>query len=542
MQFHIADLFEAAADRLPDREVVVCGERRASYAQLEERANRLAHHFEAHGLGPGDHIGIYGTNSVEWVEAMLAAYKLRAVPVNINFRYVEEELRYLFDNADLQALVHERRFAPRIQSLRSELPKLRHFIAIQDRSGIDCSELGSVDFEDALAGASPERKFGPRSGDDLYLLYTGGSTGMPKGVMWRQQDVIFALGGGIDHVTKVPAERPEDLIHKMNPDAFLIMCPLAPLMHGAAQWTTLGALFVGNRVVLTAGSFDPHDVLALVERERINTLSLTGDATARPLAEALAEEVGKRDLSCLVAIASTAAVFSPSVKRQFLDLLPNVVLTDAVGSTEQGFTGMKRIDKQSLSDARSQPGLVVNPGRDVSVLDDALQPVEPGSGAIGRIARSGNIPYGYYKDPQKSAEVFVEALGCRWSIPGDYATVEADGAIRMLGRGSVSINSGGEKIFPEEVEGALKAHPAVFDALVVGVPDERWGERVAAVVQARPGQAPGIEDLARHCRSLVASYKVPRELHLVEQIRRGPSGKPDYPWAKRTAAEGAHRA
>lgn len=542
MQFNVADLVEAACDRVPEREVLVCGPNRLTYAQLDARANRLAHYLQSLGLGRGQHIGIYGFNSSHWIEAMLAAYKIRAVPINVNYRYVEGELRYLFDNADLVALVHDAQFAPRIAAVRGDCPKLQHFIAMDDGSGQEVSALGAVAYEHALAHGSPRRDFAPRSGDDLYVLYTGGSTGLPKGVMWRQHDVIFTLGGGIDHITKEPAEGPATLTNKINPDSYITMAPLAPLMHGAAQWAVLGPLFIGNRIVLWSGRFDPHEVWRLVERERVNTLSLTGDAMGRPLIEALGEPGVSYDLSSLIVITSTAAVFSPSVKLQYLERFPNVMLMDAVGASEQGFTGITMVTKESLTQSSTAAsGLRMNPGRDVTVFDEHFKRVAPGSGVVGRLARGGNVPLGYYKDPQKTADTFVTVDGQRWAIPGDYATIEADGSITVLGRGSVSINSGGEKIFPEEVEGALKSHPGVFDVLVVGVPDERWGSRVAAVIQPRPGHQPTLHDLDAHCRTHIAGYKVPRELHVVEQVKRSPSGKPDYPWAQEVARSGRHR-
>lgn len=541
MEFNVADLVEAAVDRVPEREILVCGPDRLTYARLDERASRLAHYFQSIRLGRGDHIGIYGYNSARWVEAMLAAYKIRAVPINVNYRYVEDELLYIFDNADLKALVHDAQFAPRIANIRDQVPLLRHCIAIDDGSGQNVSIADAVPYEEALAHGSPARTFEPRSGDDLYVLYTGGTTGKPKGVIWRQHDVIFTLGGGIDHVTKEPAERPEVLTNKIS-DYYLIMAPLPPLMHGAAQWAVLGPLFIGNKIALWSGSFDPHAVWRMIERERVNTIQLTGDAMARPLIEALNEPGATYDLSSVMIITSTAAVFSPSVKAQYLDRFPNAMLMDAVGSSEQGFTGMSTVTKESLAqpDAGTR-GVRINPGRDVAVFDENLQRVVPGSGVVGKLARGGNVPLGYYKDPQKTAETFVEIEGQRWAIPGDYATVDADGLIVVLGRGSMSINSGGEKIYPEEVEAALKSHPAVFDALVVGVPDERWGYRVAAVVQPRPGQQPALAELAEHCRTHIAGYKLPRELHLVEQIRRSPSGKPDYPWAQKLARSGHQR-
>ncbi len=537
MEFNVADLFEAAVDRVPDREALVCGGQRASYRQLDERANRAAHYFLSLGLRKGDHIGIYGYNSIQWVEAMLASYKIRAIPINVNYRYVEEELRYLFDNADLSALVHERQFAKKIAAVKVDLPNLEHLIAFGAGGERECAAMGAVDYEEGLANSRQARDFEPRSGDDMYLLYTGGTTGMPKGVMWRQEDVIFTLGGGIDPYTKQKAERAGEITAKIKDEGFLTHCPLAPLMHGTAQWAVLSQLFVGNRIVLTPGSFDAHKTWETVEREKVNGLLIPGDAVARPLVEALDEK--QYDISSLIVLSSSAAVFSPSVKLRFLELMPNLILLDAHGASEQGLTGMTQITKESLQERnKEQPGLRIASSPYVTVLDDNLKPVEPGSGVIGKLARGGNIPLGYYKDPKKSAEVFMEVEGKRWSIPGDLATVDEDGSIIVLGRGSQCINSGGEKIYSEEVEAALKAQESVFDALVVGVPDERWGQRVAAVVQLREGATLTLQELDRHARTLVAGYKVPRELHIVDQIKRSPSGKPDYTWAERLAAEG----
>jgi acyl-CoA synthetase (AMP-forming)/AMP-acid ligase II len=536
MQFHVADLSEAAADAVPEREALVAGEARRSFAELDQRANRVAHHLAESGVGAGEHVGIYAYNCAEYIEAMLGCYKLRAVPINVNYRYVEQELAYLFDNADLVAVVHQRQFAPRIAAVRDRLPKLHHLVAIDDRSGEDLAGLGSVPYEEALAAASPDRDFAPRSPDDLYVLYTGGTTGMPKGVIWRQEDVIFALGGGIDHVTGEPAARPEDVTARTaRPPMTMMVIP--PLMHGAAQWAVLVGLFAGNRTVLYASPhFDADQVWRTVGRERVNVLYITGDAMARPLADRLLESSGDYDTSPLVAVASTAAIFSPSVKAEFKAKLPNLIITDSLGSSETGFNGTAMYDAKDET-RREGAGVRLRPGRDTLVLGEDLRPVKPGSGAIGKVARGGNIPLGYYKDPVKTAATFIEVGGKRYSMPGDLARVEADGSITLLGRGEVCINSGGEKIHPEEVEKALKSHPDVFDALVVGIPDPRWGEKVVAVVQPRPGRTPRLEDLSDHCRTQLARYKVPRALHLVEQIQRQPSGKPDYPWAKRVAIE-----
>ncbi len=536
MEFNVADLVEAAADAVPEREALVAGEVRHSFAALDQRANRAAHHLAENGVRAGDHVGVYAYNCAEYVEAMLACYKLRAVPINVNYRYVEQELQYLFDNADLVAVVHQRQFTPRIAAVRDRLPKLRHFLAIDDQSGEDLAKLGSVPYEEALAAARPDRDFEPRSADDLYVLYTGGTTGMPKGVLWRQEDVIFALGGGIDHVTGEPARRPEDMTAKTaNPSLTMMVMP--PLMHGAAQWAILIGLFVGQKTVLYASPhFDPDQVWRTVERERANVLYITGDAMARPLADRLTQSFDDYDVSSVVALASTAAIFSRSVKDQLKEKLPNLIITDSLGSSETGFNGTAMYDAADKT-RREGAGVRIRPGRDTIVLDEQLRPVEPGSGVIGKVARGGNIPLGYYKDPEKTAATFIEVEGKRYSMPGDLARVEADGSIALLGRGDVCINSGGEKIYPEEVEAALKSHEDVFDALVVGIPDERWGEKVAAVVQPRPGRTPRLEILSDHCRTRLARYKVPRALHLVEQIQRQPSGKPDYPWAKRVAAE-----
>ena len=532
MEFNLADLFEHAVDHFGEREYVVCDGKRRTYAELEDRANRLAHHLTAQGVGPGDHVGIYAYNSVEWVETLWAIFKLRAVWVNINYRYVEDELRYLFENADLVALVFQREFAPRVAGVRDPLPLLRHAVMIDDGSGADVSGVDAVDFEEAMAGRAPDRDFGPRSPDDRYILYTGGTTGMPKGVVWRHEDVFFALGGGIDVVGGTRVDRPEAMVEKGLAQDPTTSLPIAPLMHGATQWSVMGGSFVGNKTGLVS-KFDPLDVWRLVEKEKVNLLFITGDAMGRPLIEALDERGVDYDLSSLVAVSSTAAVFSPSVKDQFFERFPNLVLSDSIGASESGANGYSLVQRGKTA---MKGGPTVTAVRDSVVLDDDLRPVEPGSGVVGRVARKGNIPLGYYKDPEKSAETFVAAPdGNRYSIPGDFATVEADGTITLLGRGSVSINSGGEKIYPEEVEAAVKSHPAIYDAVVVGVPDERWGQRVAAVVQPREGASPTLDDVQAHCRTRLAGYKVPRELHVVDEMQRSPSGKPDYPWAKNIA-------
>jgi acyl-CoA synthetase (AMP-forming)/AMP-acid ligase II len=530
MAFNLADFIEHAVDAVPERTALICGDQEATFAQLEERANRLAHHLEAQGVGPRDHVAVYSYNSLEFVEAMLACFKLRAVPINVNYRYVEDELVYLLDNSDAVALVHQAQFTPLVTNVRDQLPQLRHVLTVDDGSGIPMAP-DAVAYEDALADASPERAFVPRSDDDIYILYTGGTTGYPKGVVWRHEDVWRVLGGGIDFQTGVRIEDEHEMSRiaaEGEPGVGLV---LAPLMHGAAQWGTLGGLIRGTTSVLLP-QFSGHAVWEAVERYKIATIAITGDAMAIPLIDALKEKT--YDTSSLIAIASTAAVFSPVVKDELFELLPNLFISEAVGSSESGFNGMRLVEKGSTTMAGG--GLInVNRGPDTIVIDEHNQPVQPGE--IGRMARGGNVPLEYYKDPEKSAATFITVDGKRYSVPGDSARLELDGTMTLLGRGSQCINSGGEKIYPEEVESALKGHPKVFDALVVGVADARWGQRVAAVVEARPGEAPTLEELVEHCRTKVAGYKVPRQLHLVAEMPRHPSGKPDYRRARAVAEE-----
>ncbi|HLN16245.1 MAG TPA: acyl-CoA synthetase [Acidimicrobiales bacterium] len=532
MEFNLADLFEAAADAFGEREYLVAEGERRTYAELEARANRLAHHLAGVGIGRGDHVGIYAYNSVEWVETAWAVFKLRAVWININYRYVADELRYLFSNADLKALVLQRGFAPRVAELLPELPTLRHLLVVEDGSDEADPRADAAHYEEALAAASPERDFGPRSPDDLYILYTGGTTGLPKGVVWRHEDVFYALGGGTDPFTSERATRPQQMVEKGLAGSPLTHFPIAPLMHGATQWSVMGQSFVGSKVVLVA-RFEPGAVWRLIGQEKVNTLMMTGDAMAKPLVEALDEPGADYDLSSLVAVVSTAALFSAPVKDQFFEKLPHIMITDAIGSSETGNNGMTVL---APGQTAMKSGPTVRRVGQTVVLDEEHRPVEPGSGVTGKIARSGDIPVGYYNDPVKTAEVFITVDGVRYAIPGDFATVEADGSITLLGRGSVVINSGGEKIYPEEVESAVRSHPDVMDAIVVGAPDERWGQTVAAIVQPRVGRAPTLESIQEHCRQSIAGYKVPRRLHTVVTVQRAPSGKPDYPWAHAVVA------
>jgi acyl-CoA synthetase (AMP-forming)/AMP-acid ligase II len=524
-QYNLADLLELVADAVPERLALVAGDERRTYGDLDRNANRLARHLGDGGVGPGSKVAIYAWNRVEWVEAMLAAFKLRAVPININYRYVADELRYVLENADVEAVVFERAFAPIVDEVRGSLPLLQQLVMLDDGSDVAAPD-GAISYEDALDAQSDEALGITRSADDLYMLYTGGTTGMPKGVMWRQEDIFFAalMGGGA--FRGAPITTPEEIVEAITPDdARPVAMAIAPIMHGAAQWGMLAALLAGGTVVLySERGFDPHAVWRIVEVERCNAVMVVGDAMARPLAEALADPETSYDTSSVFTVGSGGAVFSPAVKGQLVEQLGEVLVVDSFGASEMGATGV-------VADPDAGPRFMMN--ESMAVLDEELRPVAPGSGVVGKVARRGHIPLGYYKDESKTAATFVtDPDGMRWVIPGDFATVEADGTISVLGRGSGCITTGGEKVYPEEVEAVLKSHPDVFDALVVGVPDERFTERVAAVVAPREGRAPTLESLAEHCRTHVAGYKVPRELRLADAIVRTPAGKPDYAWAK----------
>ena len=542
MEYNLADLFEKVVDTVPDREAMVYGERRLTFAQTEDRANRLTHALADLGVGAGDHVALYLRNGTEYLEGMLAAFKMRAVPVNVNYRYVEDELRYLLDNSDSKAVIFDREFAPKLAHLHAELPDLAGYLAVaplgeeeadrptsEPRVAEALATLAAVDYEATLAEASPARDFGPRSADDLYILYTGGTTGMPKGVMWRHADIFFGAfgGGGIGD----PISSPEEIAARA--EAGLTRCfPACPFMHGTAHWMAFQSLLTGGAVVIdSAHHLDPAHVWELVAREKVNFLVIVGDAMGRPLVEAIEHLDPGVDLSGLTILLSGGAILSPPVKRQLAARLPSTMVIDGIGSSEAGGQGQMLATKDG--EIPSQPRFAMGPQN--TVLGDDLRPAA--SGEVGKLARSGHIPLGYYKDEEKSAATFPVVDGVRWSIPGDHARLESDGTITVLGRGSVSINTGGEKVYPEEVEGALKSHDDVFDAVVVGVPDQRWGERVVAVIQPRGDASPTLAELDGHVREHIAGYKAPRDLVLVDSIVRSPSGKPDYRWAKTVAMQ-----
>ncbi len=532
MALNIADLFEHAVDAAPDKPAVKVGERTITYAELESESNKLAHFLSSRGIGTGDHVGLYAKNSIEHVIALLAILKVRAVAINVNYRYVAGELDYIFDNADLKGLVLDRVYSDLVAEVAPKHEQLQTFVVLPDplepEDTSDPSSYGGVVLSDAIADQSDARDFGERSPDDIHIIYTGGTTGYPKGVMWRHEDFWRVLGGGIDFMTGEPLSEFDQSKKATEPG--LITFPLSPLMHGGAQASLLMHLFAGQLTILEP-RFDPVRTWQIIDREQCHMMFMTGDAMARPLIEAY--EDGSFSGQSLFAIASSAAIFSKAVKERWMAQFPNAVFTDSIGSSETGFQGTGLQDASALS----TDGPVVSIGANTAVISDeghVLDPVKD-VGKVGRTARAGNVPVGYYKDPEKSARTFYEIDGVRYSVPGDFARLEEGNRITLLGRGSNCVNTGGEKVYPEEVEMAIKGHPAVYDVLVVGLPDEKYGQTVAAVVQPREGQKVELEDLRTYLRTHLSGYKLPRVLTLVDEIPRNATGKAQYPAAKEMA-------
>jgi fatty-acyl-CoA synthase len=534
-------MWDAVAEAVPDAPAVVNGDVRRSWRVYEDRAARIAAALVADGHGPGSKIAVYGYNSNEFLEAYYGVFKARGTPVNVNYRYTEHELVYLLDNADAEGLVFDAQFGPRVAAILGQLPKLKTLIEIGDGSGEHLA--GAARFEDVVAAYAPlpPRDYGE---DDIFMVYTGGTTGMPKGVMSRQAD--RALGGVMLTFNMHGIPRPETReafiagdrqIHAA--DAARASLVVAPLMHGTgltggAHHSQLGG---GSAITLRGERFDADAAWRVAERERATSITLVGDAFARPLLAALeaAEAAGRPyDLSSLKLMTSAGVMFSAETKQSLLKHL-DITIHDAIAATEGGMG-------TSIVSRATPPGETARFARNpqTRVFDENDREVEPGSDTIGMIANGGAAPVGYYKDPEKSARTFRTIDGHRYSFPGDFAKVAADGSLILLGRGSNCINTGGEKVFPEEVEEALKAHPAVADCLVVGVPDERFGQRVTAILSLADGQGALDEaDLLAFARTRIAGYKTPRRLILVPEVRRAPNGKADYGWAKAVATAGA---
>jgi len=533
---NLAAIHEAIAAAVPDRECIVFGDRRFTWAETTDRTRRLADVFRQHGLGcregragiggsesGQDHVALYLHNGNEYLEGMLGAFKARCAPFNVNYRYVEEELRYLFDNADAKAVVYHARFAPLVEKVRSQLPGLRLLLQVPDESGHELLP-GALDFETALAGADP-REPSELSPDDLYILYTGGTTGMPKGVLWRQEDIYR---GALSPRGVEP--RIEAIVERASGRGIRAL-PSPPFMHGAAHWVAFNMWHVGGTIVVQSDTsrLDPEDIWSTVEREKVNAITIVGDAFGRPLLETL--EQGRHDVSTLRLLTSGGAILTAALKKRFLECVPGLRILDALGSSESGQQA------HQISRAGSE---VTTGDFDLSddnvILNDALDAEVPaGSGQEGWLARRGFVPLGYYKDAEKTARTFPLVGGVRYSVPGDRAIAAADGKLTLLGRESVTINTGGEKVFAEEVEQALKHHPAVWDTTVVGTPNERFGQQVTAIVQLRSGASASEDELTATVREHLAGYKVPRAYVFVDEVLRAPSGKADYRWAKDTA-------
>jgi acyl-CoA synthetase (AMP-forming)/AMP-acid ligase II len=446
--FNLADLFERVADAVPDREVIVSPARRLSFTQLDERANRLANALTDLGVERGEHIGLQLLNGSEYIEGMLAAFKIGAVPVNVNFRYVEGELRHLYDDADLVAVIHHQQFSPRVAAVFPKAETVRNLIVVAENSAADVAP-DSLDYETALAEAKPERPDGSeRTGDDRYIAYTGGTTGLPKGVVWRQEDIFFAaMGGGDVFQSGNFIATPEEIVERI-PETGGTILTTPPLMHVSAQWGVFHSLFAGGRIVFPPhGPFDADGIWNLVATESVNILTIVGDAMARPLAdayEAAAKGGTPYDASSLFVVGSGGARLSTHAKAKLTDLLPSLMVVDGFGSSETGIVGSKM---HVSGDTTTEPKFTVN--AQTQVLDESGRPVEPGSGQVGRLARKGFVPLGYYKDEAKTRATFLQVDGERWVLPGDNATVDADGTVVLLGRGSTSINTGGEKVYTE---------------------------------------------------------------------------------------------
>ncbi|MGW0687628.1 acyl-CoA synthetase [Streptomyces sp. NPDC002754] len=537
MEYNLADLFESVVDVVPDREALVYvdhpgtgAERRLTYAQLDAAANRVAHHLIAAGIRPGEHLGLHLYNGIEYLQTALGCLKARVVPVNVNYRYVEEELVYLYQDADLAALVFDTEFTPRVAAALPRTEKLRHLVRV-GASEADAPPLKAVDFEEATGQSSAERGFAPRSPDDQFIIYTGGTTGMPKGVMWRQEDLFFAgLGGGAP--TGEAVSRPEELAERVAAGGDgITFFPTPPLMHGTSTLTAFIGFNFGQRVVIHR-KFAPEEVLRTIEKEKVTSVSLVGDAMLRPLIDALRGPLKGTDCSSMFSVSSSGAIMSDTVRAQFQELVPNTMLLNNFGSSESGFNGT------ATAGSGAGSGFHVQVNSRTQVVDPTTyEPVAVGE--VGRIAQRGHVPLGYYNDPAKTAETFFQKGDERWVLLGDMATVDADGIVTVLGRGSQCINTGGEKVYPEEVEQALKSHPDIYDALVAGVPDEKWGNHVAAVVQLMAGADHlTLDTVQTHCRSHLAGYKIPRQLVVTDTIQRSPSGKADYRWARQVAADG----
>lgn len=530
MEYQLADLLEGLCDAKPNAPALVAGEKRYTRGELDARANQLAHYFISRGIQPGDHIGVYAYNRAEWVETLLACWKIRCTAINVNYRYVSDELRYIWGNADMVALVYEASFAPLVNELRVDFPAIKTYLCLQDDSGIVGDDMN---YEQALAGLSTQRHFplpyAARSRDDIFMIYTGGTTGMPKGVLWRHDDFYHNV-----ICMNAATEKPESILQNADPVKPLRSLTLSPLMHGGGQFAVIIALMRGGIASIPVSRIlNPKEILAMIAKEKIVLLSLIGDAMARPIAEEHLQAVAEgraADVSSLAIISSGGAILTETARQLLKQAFgEKIYLAGGIGGSEIGSAAVESGHTHKTTGPRFKANALM------AVLDDNLEPVSPGENKIGYLAMKGFIPLGYYKDKEKTDAVFkTDSRGTRWVLAGDRAKVEDDGTFTLVGRDSQCINSGGEKIFVEEVERAIALHPLVRFCAVVGVPDPKWQQRVVALVELQAGTQLALADLQTHCRDYIAGYKIPRELHLTE-LKRTANGKPDYMWAKKFA-------
>ena len=534
MSLHFASAWEGISDLQPDQTAIICGASKVSWGEYDSRAARLASLLKNHGLGMDSKVGIYAHNSVEYLEAQYAIFKIRGCPVNVNYRYKADELIYLLDNSDAEAVFYQGCYAARIWEIRSRLPKVKLFIQIDDNTESLLDD--AVDYENGIRENEPLARI-DRSAEDIYMLYTGGTTGMPKGVMYEHGSFINALLQTLSTMgVDVPAsgeELPKVVRFLADNQLSPITMAACPFMHGTGMW--LGALVPlllgGTTVTIEKLGLDPHRIWQDVEDHRVMNLIIVGDAFARPLLDALndAKKANRPyDISSIKQIVSSGVMWSTEVKEGLLEH-HDMALVDVMGSTEGGMGSSVMNKDTTATTAKFQ----LNAG--VKVFDDEFNEIQPGSNGTGKLATSGLVPVGYYKDPQKSAETFKVVDGIRYSFPGDFARVEDDGSITLLGRGSNCINTAGEKVYPEEVEEAVKKHPSVQDCLVVGVTDERFGQRIVALASVREDEQLIEEELIDFTRDHLAGYKLPKQVLLMDHIQRAPNGKADYKWARQTA-------
>ncbi|MFD4459709.1 acyl-CoA synthetase [Nocardia sp. NPDC058480] len=541
-QLTLVGAADAAAAALPDRDIIIQGDRRHTYAQVAERSRRLAAYLHAQGLGchterselephevGQDLLGIYAYNGNEYVESLIGAFRARVAPFNVNYRYVKSELQHLLADAGATALVYHATFAPRVAEIRSELPHLRVLIQIADDSGNDLLD-GAVDYETIIATTEPVVLPVTASPDDLYVLYTGGTTGMPKGVLWRQHDIYMAACGGRDINTGTQVNSYEEIGARAaaNPGVKLMLLP--PLIHGAAQWAVLTAMTTGQSIVFSpvVDRIDGPEIVRTIERERVAIAIVVGDAMARPLLAAVESKIA--DVSSLAALANGGAVLTPQVKQQWIEAVPGLVVLDGVGSSETG-TQLHHVSAAGFVSTGT-----FSAGLDTRVVAEDLSTVlQAGHAGLGWLAKRQFTPLGYKGDAAKTAATFPVIDGVRFVLPGDRARHLENGTIELLGRDAVTINSGGEKIFAEEVESAIVSHPAVADVLVVGRPNERWGQEVVAVVELVEDATVDFDELVGHAAQSLARYKLPKAVVFRSTISRSPAGKADYRWAREQA-------